>query len=63
MDIEWDYFVFDSIDRWGLDEIETVSCPVCGAENEYEVTDPSQIQRELCGECGAIIEINWRKFQ
>ena len=57
------FFIFDCLDRWGLDEIETLACPTCGAGNEVEVFDPSEIQIETCQNCGSSYEINWRVIQ
>ena len=61
--LEDEYFIFDSLDRWGLDEIESLVCPLCGATNEVEVFDPEMIQEELCGSCGGGYQINWRDIQ
>ena len=61
--LEDEYFIFDSLDRWGLDEIESVLCPICDASNEVEVFDPDETQEEYCGSCGGRYWINWRGIQ
>ena len=39
-DIESLFFEYDSVSRWGLDEIETVVCPSCQTAQEIEVVGP-----------------------
>ena len=53
----------DVLDRWGLDEIESVLRPLCDAPNDVEVIDPEELQEEYCGRCGARYEIDWRMIQ
>lgn len=57
------FLIFDVLDRWGLDEVESVLCPVCNAENGIEVIEPEELQEESCGRCGARYEIDWRIIQ
>ncbi len=52
--LEEAFLIFDVLDRWGLDEIESVLCPFCDAPNDVEVTDPDETQEEYCGSCEEI---------
>lgn len=40
----------DVLDRWGLDEIESVLCPFCDGPNDVEVVEPEELQEESCGD-------------
>lgn len=57
------FLIFDSLDRWGLDDIESVLCPFCDAPNDVEVIDPDEPQEEDCEACGGRYWINWRDVQ
>jgi len=56
------FLIFDVLDRWGLDEIESVLCPFCDAPNEVEVSE-EEPQEEDCEACGGRYWINWREIQ
>ena len=57
------FLIFDVLDRWGLDEFESVLCPLCDAPSDVEVIEPEELQEESCGRCGARYEIDWRIIQ
>lgn len=57
------FLIFDVLDRWGLDEIESVLCPLCDAAYDIEVIDPEEIQEEYCECCGGRYWIDWREIQ
>ena len=55
------FWIFDVLDRWGLDEIESVLCPFCDAPNDVEVIDPEELQEEYCETETGESEISTRK--